>query len=256
MNERKKILHAKKLLNEALESIDELIKNAKTEREKQHYEDIKNRISGSLERERNDEEKYPDKTLFADAKKILRKFSHLTEKRNKDEKVSDEFVGLMDGVDFETKMANLNPQIYEEIFNKLDKECYQYESDEKYEEEDICLIKILKESEDDDLRMYATKALGNIGHSIAVPALIEALKDKYVYVCNHAVMALGKIGDPKAVPALIELFENDIAKHIQGSVAEALGKIGDPKAVPALIDALKDKGKDIEVRKFSAEALG
>jgi HEAT repeat protein len=74
-------------------------------------------------------------------------------------------------------------------------------------------------------RNYAAEALKKIG-SAAVPALIEALKDRDGYVRRNAAGALGIIGrDAKAaVPALNEAL-NDKNRDVRESAAWALEEI-------------------------------
>ena len=112
------------------------------------------------------------------------------------------------------------------------------------------LIEAIK---DDDIRWSAENALGEIGPE-AVPALVEALKDKDSGVRERATMALGKIG-PEAVPALVEALK-DKDSGVRERAAMALGRIGPEakSAVSALIEALKDKNSG--VRERAAMGLG
>jgi len=113
------------------------------------------------------------------------------------------------------------------------------------------LISALEDPEE-DVRSNAAWALGKIGPEAkaAVPVLIKTLKEKYVG--GMAAESLGKIGPP-AVPALVEALK-DKNKDVGRYAARALGEIGpDAKpAVPALIEAIKDK----HVRWPAVEALG
>ncbi|MEM4359193.1 MAG: HEAT repeat domain-containing protein, partial [Candidatus Bilamarchaeaceae archaeon] len=59
----------------------------------------------------------------------------------------------------------------------------------------------------------------------AVPALIDALKDKNEDVRYGAAIALGKIGDARAVPALIDSL-NDKGWIVREGAAKVLGRIG------------------------------
>jgi HEAT repeat protein len=79
---------------------------------------------------------------------------------------------------------------------------------------------------DKRLRFGAANALVRIGPA-AVPALIEALKDKDRNVRRAAALALGKIGPATkdAVPALIEALK-DKESYVRSAAAWALGKIG------------------------------
>lgn len=119
-------------------------------------------------------------------------------------------------------------------------------------------------------RTGAAGALGAIGPraSVAVPDLIEALKDRRIPnaaqtardwypVCFAAAAALGAIGpDAKAaVPALIELLRDANPRGHQVA-ADAIGNIGPEAAmaVPALVPILRDKDQETATR--AAMALG
>jgi HEAT repeat protein len=139
------------------------------------------------------------------------------------------------------------------------------------------LKKVLKR-ESRVLRAGVARALGKIGDSRAVEALIEALKDEDSDVRKNVAWALGKIGDARAVEALIEALKDEDS-DVRRSVAWALDGIGwkpgnDEErvlyyiakrdwgrcvkmgsfAVEFLIERLKDKNSDVRIR--VAEALG
>jgi len=122
----------------------------------------------------------------------------------------------------------------------------------------LVLIWNLLYHKSDDVRRSAATALGNIGPKAekAVPALIQALKDKHEFVRYYAAIALGKIGRgaEKAVPALIEALK-DKDKWVRFYAAVALRDLGPKagKAVPALSQALKDE--DWIFRRIAVQAL-
>jgi len=90
-------------------------------------------------------------------------------------------------------------------------------------------------------RSGAAEALGSLGDPVAVPALVEALKDKnYVSVC--AAAALAKIKDPRAVQPLIAVLQDQEKFWVpRGAAAVALGDLGEiaTAALPALREALE-----------------
>jgi len=113
----------------------------------------------------------------------------------------------------------------------------------------------------------AAEALGLIGDSRAVEALISLLKNKSSLTRRKASGALAKIHDPRAIHPLIEglrffedknyfrpailTFEEKAEdpliealghenKYIRAQAAEALGEIGSTKAAPALILLLNE----------------
>lgn len=102
-------------------------------------------------------------------------------------------------------------------------------------------------------RKNAAWALGAMGNTEAVTALIEALKDSDAGVREQVAWALGAIGDRRAVDGLIGAL-GDSAPGVRKQAAWALGAIGDNRAVTALTRGLKDP--DAGVRKQSAWALG
>src|SRR6266571_4028314 len=125
------------------------------------------------------------------------------------------------------------------------------------------LIALLKDK-DRAVREDAAIALGMIGDSSAVPALIEAMQDGAVRV--RAIMALGMIADPRSVEPLIRVLEG-VGINLKGTpmpgcivseewfireqAALALGHINDLRSVPALCQALKDT----RLREKASQAL-
>ena len=105
------------------------------------------------------------------------------------------------------------------------------------------LILNLKENKFvDDTR----NALKNIGKLTLIP-LIKALNDSSK---NHRIIAylLGNLADPKAVePLVIALSDSNLDSSALENVAWALGEIGDKRALSALIETLKyDNGSEEE----------
>jgi hypothetical protein len=100
-------------------------------------------------------------------------------------------------------------------------------------------------------RYYAAGVLGQIGDRQAVPALIEALKDKAIGY--QAAIALGEIGDPRAAGALKEMLKSaDSDDRLWAGYG--LAGIGDPAGVPAVAEFLKSP--EWTNRCHAAEALG
>ncbi len=88
--------------------------------------------------------------------------------------------------------------------------------------------------------------------NIAVPALIDALKDRDVDVRRAAAQALANLEDPRAVPGLIAAL-GDADAQVRGYAAMALGSLEDRRAVPGLLALLKDGS--VDVRRCALEAL-
>ena len=114
------------------------------------------------------------------------------------------------------------------------------------------LIEGLRNS-DENVRMYAAKALGEIRDIRAVGPLIEALriKTRWGGAEGSAAQALTDIGEP-AVETLIAVLK-DSDDNVRTLAIISLGDIGDARAVEHLIHALKDSNK--KVRSFTAKAL-
>lgn len=87
--------------------------------------------------------------------------------------------------------------------------------------------------------------------SIAVPALISALKDQDVQVRRAAAQSLANLDDPRAVPALIAALKDDDAE-VRTSAADGLGRLEDARATPGLVASLSDKNKDVRRAALSA----
>ncbi len=119
------------------------------------------------------------------------------------------------------------------------------------------LVKQLK-APDEEARRGAAKSLAELGPEAkaAVPDLATALKDKDLYVRRFAAQALGEVGpDAKAaVPALKDAL-GDSKKEVGEAAAVALAHLG-PDGVAVLTDLLKDKKKDVVLRRKAVEGLG
>lgn len=87
--------------------------------------------------------------------------------------------------------------------------------------------------------------------NIAVPALIQALKDADVEVRRAAANSLSNLDDPRAVPALIDALR-DSDSEVRCSSARGLGGLEDKRAVPGLVALLKDSNKDVRQSALSA----
>jgi HEAT repeat protein/beta-lactamase regulating signal transducer with metallopeptidase domain len=87
--------------------------------------------------------------------------------------------------------------------------------------------------------------------SIAVPALIAALKDSDVEVRRIAVQSLSNFNDPRAVPGLVTALK-DTDNQVRIGAAVALGNLGDERALPGLLAALKDGDRDVRQTALSA----
>ncbi|MFQ5872680.1 MAG: HEAT repeat domain-containing protein [Dehalococcoidia bacterium] len=96
---------------------------------------------------------------------------------------------------------------------------------------------------DNDLtRCWSAKALGLIGSKIAVPSLIERLRqDPDPDVRMEAAAALGKLASVEATEALIDSLRQDPDGDVRIQACIALGDIGHTRALDTLITSLTDE---------------
>ncbi len=109
------------------------------------------------------------------------------------------------------------------------------------------LAEILLNDEDEDVRMSAADALGDIGEDIdvsAIRALEGALSDEDEDVRMSAADALGDIGSEIAIDSLRETLQDEDVE-VKESAVIALGSIGGVRAVLALKGALSDEDEDV-----------
>jgi len=102
------------------------------------------------------------------------------------------------------------------------------------------------------LRQFLAAALARIADPVAVPALVEGLKDEALEVKLLSAAALGKVGDAGAVDALVAATEDE-SHEVRASAAASLGAIRSARAVPALKGLLSDR--DPIVRAQAAVSL-
>ncbi|MBI3317697.1 MAG: HEAT repeat domain-containing protein [Candidatus Omnitrophica bacterium] len=114
------------------------------------------------------------------------------------------------------------------------------------------LLKALKEDPQREVRWQAAVELEALGSADAVPALVEALKDRDSLVRTGAAEALKGLADPRAVHPLARALK-DQDSSVRRAAAEGLGRMGDKAAVPALSRALFHR--DVQTRRRAAEAL-
>ena len=102
-------------------------------------------------------------------------------------------------------------------------------------ESDIeAMVKALNDGRE-GVRRFAVRRLGQIGVS-AVPALLEALKEKHGFSHDGAVSALTSIGVP-AIPQLIEAMKDD-DREVRWGVAAVLGALREQGARAAVDSAM------------------
>lgn len=112
------------------------------------------------------------------------------------------------------------------------------------------LLEIMREGTE-YTQMLAATALTNIGRP-AVNAVINELVAAPLELRRKLIWILQAVKDHRAVPQLIKLLEDDDSK-VRRYAAWALGEIGEPSCIPALIAALEDRHG--RVRWDAAKAL-
>jgi HEAT repeat protein len=114
---------------------------------------------------------------------------------------------------------------------------------------------------DADMRIKAAAALGRVGGTNAVDALIECLgNDPMGSVRFFAAASLGQIAGKEAIPPLTKALDNH-KENVHQSAAQALGEIADKVRNPILFDGATQKlvpllRADHEVREAAITALG
>lgn len=90
------------------------------------------------------------------------------------------------------------------------------------------------------VRAAAATALGHIGDTAALPALLRRLADPEATVRSATAEALGRLAQSASVPGLRALLADSQSEVRQAAVA-ALGSIGQTTALPDLIERLTDR---------------
>ena len=105
-------------------------------------------------------------------------------------------------------------------------------------------------SEDRDVALAAYKAVIDLGEGVE-PWLTKGLESPKDSVVEASAAALGNLGDSGSIPALIRILEGERGRRY--AAAWALGEIGDLAAVPNLVRALGSD--DTLLRKSAVRAL-
>ncbi|MGK7878378.1 MAG: HEAT repeat domain-containing protein [Xenococcaceae cyanobacterium] len=114
----------------------------------------------------------------------------------------------------------------------------------------ISLVKLLGQTEDEELSVMASQALANIGTS-AIEALSSLLTQEGSRLL--AVQSLAHIRRPEIIDPLLRVVDDPLLE-VRSTAIEALGSFHDSRIPPVLVRALKDPAA--VVRKEAAIALG
>ena len=113
------------------------------------------------------------------------------------------------------------------------------------------IVEIVTSDEDEELRWYAARILGEFNHPRAIAALIDLLKSSdNDELTSMAALALGQIGNP-AVAALKELLADETTRLI---AVKSLSHIRRSEIIAPLLTVVKDP--DANIRAIAIEALG
>jgi HEAT repeat protein len=111
---------------------------------------------------------------------------------------------------------------------------------------------LIRELANEELQGNALAALIEM-RGVAVPLMLDALKNGADEIRIKVADALGAIGDRRAIASLIEALNNDPHKEVKALAATGLGNMRARRAVPALTEALS---YDDTTATNAAEALG
>ena len=118
---------------------------------------------------------------------------------------------------------------------------------------------VASRSEDQELRGYAALALGLIGHGpkpVKI-AIREALRERRTEeMRQQCATALGLLKDKLAVPLLLEELKNATSQSVKGQVVLALAKIGTEDAVDPLVKLLQSNREQDLTRALACAGLG
>jgi HEAT repeat protein len=117
-------------------------------------------------------------------------------------------------------------------------------ADDQIEQIGLLLVTALKSGKRPLLRVDAAACLGDLRNDEAIPALIDALKDKDDRLQDAAIVALGKMGGRAgaAIPDLLELYDKKPEDYWRNRIRQACQQIvpSSKEAAPALVKVLKD----------------
>jgi len=95
-------------------------------------------------------------------------------------------------------------------------------------------------------RCYASRALGALGDTSAIPALVQCLRDEDLDVSIDAAEALGRIGNPSAIPPLLDSLTHDPNGEVKTAVVKALGQIGGTDVITPLLEIAKSCPEEMD----------
>ncbi len=94
-------------------------------------------------------------------------------------------------------------------------------------------------------RCYSAQTLGKLKDKQAIPILIKCLRDEDVDVVIDSITALGNIGDSTVIPALLESLNNDPDGEVKTAVVEALANINSLETIAPLLEIAQTNPENI-----------
>lgn len=117
--------------------------------------------------------------------------------------------------------------------------------------DDRIIEPLMQHLDNQTLRPYIARALGNYGRDDVIEKLVFLLQDTNPNVRFGAVISLGAIRAMNTIDALIALV-SDPDESVRINAISVLGRMGHPKAINSLIGALQDP----IAKALAVEALG
>ena len=114
----------------------------------------------------------------------------------------------------------------------------------------ITLVKLLQQTEEEELALVAAQTLANIG-TAAISALFKLLEEEEYRLLS--VRALAHIRSVATIEPLLTVVD-DAQPEIRAIAIETLGSFRDERIIPILLQALKDT--EAKVRKEAVIAIG
>ena len=118
------------------------------------------------------------------------------------------------------------------------------------------LIKSMKSSDDDEVKMMALRALADTGDTNALPTIIKLYEQSNPSSRVKIIYILRDFDSPVATDKLTQIALSDSDKSIRSKATYALGDKGDAEAVAGLKKILQAQSADTETRKSALYALG
>lgn len=149
--------------------------------------------------------------------------------------------------------ASLSPQTGDPRIKALKEE--HLKNLEK-EELDFMISILSKQTEDTSRRQLAANMLGFTKSDYGIDALLEAWKDKDMFVAMAAGIAMGNLGTKRAVEPFIKTYQSQSKEFFnvrKMTAVDNLGRLSDPRALPVLEEAMNDQ--DGNIRELAVAAF-